>query len=79
MSVALLIGDKIMNHQFIKKIETFQVGGGANMDFITLANGQVLGIDNDNICLYDNLDDFYEGREGTWDHVKTIEWGNDNG
>ena len=44
------------------------------MDFITLSNGQVIGIDNETICLYDNLDDFYDGREGTWDHVQMMGW-----
>ena len=53
-----------MSHEYIKKVETFTVGGGANMDFVTLSNGQVIGIDNETICLYDNLDDFYEGRDG---------------
>ena len=62
-------------HEYVKKVETFQIGGGANMDFVTLANGQVLGIDGDLICLYDNLDDFYEGRDGSFSHVTQMAWG----
>lgn len=62
-----------MKARHIRHLDTFAVGGGAWMDFITLSNGQVLGIDGSLVCLYDSIDDFYEGREGTWDHVQTIE------
>lgn len=39
------------------------------VDFILLKNGQLLAIDNDLAGLYDSYDDFWDGRDGTWEHV----------
>jgi hypothetical protein len=61
------------NHTFIELIETEMTGGGCMIDFVYLKNGQVLAIDNNLVGLYDSIDDFWDGRDGNWDHVKTIE------
>jgi hypothetical protein len=63
-------------HKFIAKVETHQTGGGCYVDFITLSNGQVIAIDNDLIGLYDNYDDFGDGRDGDFSHVRLIAWNN---
>lgn len=46
---------------YIKKIETHQVGGGCTVDFIHLNDGRVVGINDESICLYDNMNRFYDG------------------
>lgn len=66
------------NHQFIKDIRTEMMGGGCLIDFITLSNGQVLAIDNDLIGLYASIDEFYDGKDGSWDHIKLLEWGSED-
>jgi hypothetical protein len=63
-----------MNYQFIKMITTYQTGGGCMVDFVMLKGGKVLAIDNDTIGLYDSLDEFYEGKDGHFDHIPLIEW-----
>ena len=39
---------------FIAKIES----NDFDLDFVTLKNGKVLGIDNDQVVLYESMDDF---------------------
>jgi hypothetical protein len=65
----------MIKHRFIKEIVTEQTGGGCMIDFITLINGQVIAIDNDLIGLYSSMDEFWDGKDGSWDHVKLLEWG----
>jgi hypothetical protein len=65
----------MIKHRFIKEIATEQTGGGCMVDFITLINGQVIAIDNDLIGLYSSMDEFWDGKDGSWDHVKLLEWG----
>ena len=36
--------------------------------------GRVIGLSDDCICLYDSLDDYYNGRDGDWSHVKCIDY-----
>lgn len=67
----------MIKHRFIKEIVTEQTGGGCMIDFITLINGQVIAIDNDLIGLYSSMDEFWDGKDGSWDHVKLLEWGSD--
>lgn len=56
-------------HAFIESLHTETTGGGCMIDFILLKNGQLLAIDNDLAGLYDSYDDFWDGRDGTWEHV----------
>jgi hypothetical protein len=48
-------------------------GGGIIISFVYLANGQVIAIDDGSLGLYDSIEDFWNGRDGEWDHVKLIE------
>lgn len=68
----------MIKHQFIKNITTEQTGGGCMIDFITLHNGQVIAIDSDLIGLYESMDEFWDGKDGSWDHIKLLEWGSTN-
>jgi hypothetical protein len=45
---------------YITKIETHQVGGGCTVDFLHLHDGRVVGINDECICLYENMDRFYD-------------------
>jgi hypothetical protein len=46
--------------KFIKKIESHETGGGCTVEFVTLADGRVLGINDECVVLYESMDDFYE-------------------
>ena len=45
----------------IKNVFSEHTGGGIVIDFVELENGQVLGIGEGLICLYKNMDEFYNG------------------
>ena len=44
---------------FIDKVTTYETGGNCPVDFITLKSGRVLGISDDCVVLYDDMEDFY--------------------
>ena len=48
-----------MNTAFIDKVVTYETGGNCPVDFVLLKSGRVLGISDDCVVLYDNMDDFY--------------------
>ena len=52
----------------IVKAYTENTGGGCLVDFLELENGLLLAVSDEAICLYANMDDFYEGKalEGFW-------------
>jgi len=43
--------------QCIKSVSTWDSGGGIEMDLIELDDGRILGISEDVIVLYDDIDD----------------------
>jgi hypothetical protein len=45
----------------IVKVSTWDSGGGALIDIVELADGRVIGITEDAIVLYANIDDLTEG------------------
>jgi hypothetical protein len=45
---------------FIDKVTTEFTGGGSPVDFITLKSGRVLGISDDCVVLYENMQDFWD-------------------
>lgn len=46
--------------EYITKIETHDTGGGCAVDFLYLHDGRVLGINDECVCLYENMDQFYD-------------------
>jgi hypothetical protein len=48
-----------MNYAYIDKVETENTGGGSMVDFVILKDGRVLGINDEYVCLYASMDDFY--------------------
>lgn len=45
---------------YIKKIETHDTGGGCTVDFLYLHDGRVVGINDECICLYENIERFHD-------------------
>jgi len=45
--------------KYISHTETHDTGGNCEVDFVILHDGRVLGIDNECVCLYGSMDDFY--------------------
>ena len=43
----------------ITGVTTEEVGGGMHVDFVHLIDGRVIGINEDAIVLYRNMDDFW--------------------
>lgn len=50
------ISGKLFN---IKSISCEELGGNINIDFLTLNDGRVLGIGDDCVVLYENMDEFW--------------------
>ena len=50
-----------MTQKFIKAVTTENTGGGCMVDFVLLYNGQVLGLNDECVVLYDNMEDFWDG------------------
>lgn len=50
-----------MNH--IDSIELLDTGGGCLVDGIRLNNGMFIGISDELVCLYNSIEDFYEGED----------------
>ena len=60
--------------KYIVNVENgIHTGGNIIISFVYLANGQVIAIDDGSLGLYDSIDDFYDGRDGEWNHVKMLE------
>ncbi len=45
---------------FIEKVGTEFTGGNCPVDFVTLKDGRVLGVTDDCVVLYQNMDDFWQ-------------------
>lgn len=60
----------MINTVYIEKIESENTGGGCMVDFVILKDGRVLGINDEYVCLYASMDDFWEARS---ENVPTIE------
>ena len=48
------------NLQWIKAIEGYETGGNCPVDFITLHDGRVIGIDGESVVLYESMEAFEE-------------------
>lgn len=49
-----------MNTAYIDRIESENTGGHCMVDFVILKDGRVLGINDEYVCLYKSMDDFWE-------------------
>lgn len=47
-----------MNTEYIASIETINTGGGCLVDVITLKDGRVIGLNDECVVMYKNMDDF---------------------
>lgn len=47
-----------MDFEHIVEISSADTGGGFVIDLVTLGDGRVLGISEDAVVLYENMDDF---------------------
>ena len=45
---------------YIKRVFTENTGGGTMVDFVELLDGQILGINDEYVVLYESLEAFYE-------------------
>jgi hypothetical protein len=45
---------------YIKRTFTENTGGGSMVDFVELLDGQILGINDEYVVLYESLEAFYE-------------------
>lgn len=45
---------------YITKIETRETAGGWTVDFLYLHDGRVLGVNDEYVCLYENIDQFHD-------------------
>jgi hypothetical protein len=51
--------------EHIKGVSTEHVGGNMTVDFVWLKGGRVLGINDECVCLYKDMDQFWEARSDT--------------
>lgn len=51
-------------HEYVEKVETDHTGGGVMVDYVHLKNGQVLGVSDECVVLYDSEDAIHEGEVG---------------
>ncbi len=49
---------------YIAEVLTENTGGGCMVDFVVLEDGQVIGINDECVCLYPNMDSFYADIQG---------------
>jgi hypothetical protein len=54
-------GENVMHYKMQREYNA----GGFYVDLIILPNGQVIGIDEETAVLYQSIEDFYAGVEGT--------------
>lgn len=59
----LLKGGNSMNPAHIEGIETINTGGNMMVDLVTLKSGQVVGIGDDFIVLYEDMKDAISGED----------------
>ena len=45
---------------YIESIFTENTGGGCMVDFIQLDNGKIIALNDECICIYNSLNDFYQ-------------------
>jgi hypothetical protein len=50
-----------MKTEFVESVSCENTGGGCYVDFVTLKDGRVLGINEEYVVLYDSMDDVWEG------------------
>lgn len=46
---------------FVKAVTPMDTGGGCSIDLVEFNDGRILGIDDDTMCLYQNLQDWQDG------------------
>ena len=53
---------------YIDKVCDEHVGGGNEVDFVHLPNGQVIGINDECVCLYGSMQAFWDSETPLWSH-----------
>ena len=54
--------------KYIKNTFTEHTGGGFYVDFVTLSDGRVIGINNETIVLYESFEAFSEASD-QWEYL----------
>ena len=57
-----MTNNDLHTYAFIKQLTTWDSGGGMAMDIVELEDGQILGITEDSVVLYKNMEDLEQGR-----------------
>jgi hypothetical protein len=57
------------NHGFIEDISSMDTGGGCIVDFVHLKDGRVLGINDECVCLYKDMEHFGNGDDLTENEI----------
>ena len=57
------VEQSIMAH--IEKLETFNSGGGCYIDLVHLDDGKVIALNNECLCVYSSIDDFWRSMDVT--------------
>jgi hypothetical protein len=52
-------GETMTNFAYIKEITTENTGGGCMVDFVHLHDGRVIGLNDECVVLYQNMDEFW--------------------
>ena len=50
-----------MKTTYIKSVQTVNTGGGCMVDYVILADGHVIGLNDDCVVLYASMDDALSG------------------
>jgi hypothetical protein len=48
-----------MKFSYIEKVTTENTGGGSMVDFIHLDDGRIIALNDEIVCLYESINDFY--------------------
>jgi len=64
-----------INSDYIKGIFSQDTGGNCIVDFVELKNGMVIGINDECVCVYKDMDAFNEWREDACKCVDLIDFG----
>jgi hypothetical protein len=49
-----------MKLEYIDSVTSCDTSGGSYVDFVILKDGRVLGINDEYVCLYKSMDDFWD-------------------
>lgn len=66
---------KLPELTFVGGVSSEQTGGGCMVDFVHLADGRVLGINDECVVLYKSMDDFWDASPENKPTIELIDYG----